>query len=68
MTNGLAIAILEQINSEKYSINEKGLAIYKVLSMETINGITKAQLKKALMWLWHQHFEMADPVDILEEE
>lgn len=68
MTNGQALTIIDNINSEKYTINEKGLAIYRVLSMETTNGVTKKLFKKALMWLWHQHFELAVPVDVLGED
>lgn len=68
MTNGQAIAILQQINSDKYTIEEKGFAIYLVLSMETTNGVTKQELKNALMWLWHQHFEMKEPVGVIGED
>lgn len=68
MTNGQAVAIIQDINSDKYTVNEKGLALHQILSMATTNGITKQEFKNALMWLWHQHFEMADPVGVIGEE
>lgn len=53
----VACAIFRNIESDEYTENEKGLAIKLVLSMETINSITKQDLKNALAWLWSQHFE-----------
>lgn len=58
MTYGRAIAIMEQIESEKYTVEEKGLAIHTVLSMETTNGVKKDTFKKALNWMWHQLFTL----------
>ncbi len=67
MTNGIAVAICKDIRSEKYSVNEKGLAIHQMLSMATHNGITKQELIDVLMWLWHEHFVMAGVAEILGE-
>ena len=58
MPYGKAIAIMEQIDSDRYSDEEKALAIYKILSMETINGVTKETLRKGLKWLWNRCFEI----------
>ncbi len=41
MSRGMALAILDHIEDEKYTVEEKGLAIHMVLSMETTNGVTK---------------------------
>jgi hypothetical protein len=63
MNIGMACAIFKNIESDKYTENEKGLAIMRVLSMETINSITKQELKNALAWLWNQHFEWVGEAD-----
>jgi hypothetical protein len=63
MNIGTARAIFKNIESDKYTESEKGLAIMRVLSMETINSITKQELKNALAWLWNQHFEWAGEVE-----
>jgi hypothetical protein len=68
MTNGQAMMIFENINSDAYTINEKGLAIHQILSMATLNGVSKDKIQRAFIWLWHQHFEMNDPVDLLTED
>ena len=58
MTFGEAYKILESIDSEKYTVEEKGVAIRIILDMETHNGVTKTVLLKALNWLWNEHFEI----------
>lgn len=58
MTFGEAYKILESIDSEKYTVEEKGVAIRIILDMETHNGITKTLLLKGLDWLWNEHFEI----------
>ena len=45
------------IDSDKYTVEEKGLAIKFILDMETHNSVTKAMFVKALRWLWNEHFE-----------
>ena len=67
MTNGQAMLIFENIDSDAYTVNEKGWAIHQILSMATLNSVSKEKIQRAFIWLWHQHFEMADPVDVLEE-
>lgn len=54
---GEAGAIFNNIDSDKYTVEEKGLAIKMILDMPTHNGVTKAMLMKALKWLWNEHFE-----------
>lgn len=47
-----AVKIFKDINSAETTVEEKRLAIRKVLDMETHNGITKEDLLNALNWLW----------------
>lgn len=51
MTNGKAYAICKNIESCQLTDNEKGLAIYKMLGMETHNGITKNELLAIIRYL-----------------
>ena len=67
MTNGQAMIIFENINSDAYTINEKGLAIHQILSMATLNGVSKDKIQRAFIWLWDKHCEMAEPIDLLME-
>lgn len=52
MNIGKAFAIFKNINSDKYTYYEKIEAIELVLQAETINSITKSELKAAFLWLW----------------
>ena len=58
MKIGQAYKILDNIDSNDYTVNEKALAIRIILDMETHNGVTKTVLLKALNWLWNKHFEI----------
>lgn len=51
MNIGKACAIFEQLESEKYSDEEKMQAISDVVEMPTHNHITKNSLLKALAWM-----------------
>lgn len=68
MTRAQAYKIFRNLLSEDYTVEEKGLAMHQILSMATMNGITKVELVNALIWLWHQHFEMKGVFDVLDEE
>ena len=57
MNIGEAYRIFHDIDSDKYTVEEKGLAIKLILDMETHNSVTKEMLIKALRWLWNEHFE-----------
>lgn len=46
MKIGTACAIFLQINSEKYTDEEKGTAILEVLKMPTHNGISKSAFSR----------------------
>lgn len=39
-------------------IEEKGLAIYIVMNMETHNSVTKDSMLKVIRWLWDRAFEI----------
>ena len=58
MKIGQAYKILDNINSDEYTVEEKALAIRMILDMATHNGVTKAVLLKALNWLWNEHYEL----------
>ena len=57
MNVGKACAIFEQIKSERYTDEEKLLAIHEVIEMPTNNGITKDTILNALKWLWNYAIE-----------
>ena len=57
MRIGEAWEIFNNIDSDKFTVEQKGLAIKMVLDMETHNSVTKAMFVKALRWLWNEHFE-----------
>ena len=58
MKIGQAYKILDNIDSDEYTAEEKGVAIRIILDMATHNGVSKVVLLKALNWLWNEHFEI----------
>jgi hypothetical protein len=58
MTLGRALAIFEFIDESEASDIEKGLAISKILNMETHNSVTKQSMLKVIAWLWDKVFEL----------
>lgn len=60
MNIGKAKAIFDNINSNQYTIEEKGMAIDTVINMETHNSVTKTQMLYVLRWLWNIVFEKED--------
>lgn len=58
MTFGEAYKILENIDSNEYTVEEKGTAIRVIMDMETHNGVTKTVLLRVLNWLWNEHYEL----------
>ena len=63
MEIGEAWVIFHDIDSDKYTVEEEGLAIKFILDMETHNSVTKAMFVKALRWLWNEHFEWKGETD-----
>ena len=59
MRLGMSVAIFDNINSNDYSDEEKGLAIYDVLNMPTHMGIKKDSMLSVIKWLWNKCYEMA---------
>ena len=55
-----AIAIFVQIDSDKYTDDEKGTAITLVSKMETHNGITKTAMLKVIWWLLNMCFDLPE--------
>ena len=58
MEIGKASGIFRNINSPKYSNEEKILAIRIVIDMETHNSFTKDNLLEVLGWLWNNNYEL----------
>ena len=61
MTIGKACAIFDQIQSDKFTEEEKGIAIYQVLKMPTHNGITKDNILKVTQYLFDLHYDVEEP-------
>ena len=61
MNIGKAIAIFEQLDSDKYTDEEKAIAIYTVMNMGTHNSIKKCYMIKAIKWLWrHNRYDIKE--------
>ena len=58
MTIGHAYKIFFDIDNDQYTVEEKAIAIYKIMNMETHNSVRKDAFVSACKWLWNQHFEM----------
>ena len=52
MNIGKACAVFEQINSDKYTDQEKLYAIKQVIDMPAHNGITKEKITDAFRWFY----------------
>ena len=57
MKIGEAFFILKNINGTLYSESEKLMAIKIVLEADTINSITKEELRTAFRWLFERAVE-----------
>ena len=57
MSKGKAMDIFLQINSEKFTNEEKAEAIYHVMNMATHMSITKDNMIEVIKWLWNQQYE-----------
>lgn len=60
MNIGKAVAIFEQLDSDKYSDEEKAIAIYEVMNMSTHNSVTKANMLEAIKWLFDKCYEIME--------
>lgn len=67
MNFGKALAIVIQIDSDKFTDEEKAEAIYHVMNAPTHNSITKGNMVKVIKWLWHKNYEWIVPEADLKE-
>lgn len=58
MKIGRQVAIFNNIESDKFTDEEKALAIYDVMNMPTHNGVTKATAFKVIRYLWDRAYEI----------
>lgn len=54
MNIGKAFAVFQQIESKKYTKDEKYEAIHDVINAATINSITKRQVLNVVSWLFNK--------------
>ena len=57
MNIGTAVSIFEQLKSDKFTEDEKIIAIHMVANMPTHNSISKAKILNALKWLVENDWE-----------
>lgn len=50
--------IFKNIKSDKYTDEEKGAAIYRIIRAETINCISKGEIMNVVRWLFFRCFEI----------
>ena len=55
-----AYSIFHNIEAPKITDEEKGLAIWKIVSMETHNSVTKAAMLKVIRYLLGLCFELPE--------
>ena len=67
MKIGTACAIFLQINSEKYTDEEKGTAILEVLKMPTHNGISKSAMLEVIGYLLNLAFDVPEESEVADE-
>lgn len=57
MKIGEAWLVFNNINTDKYTDEEKGEAIKMIADMETHNSVTKVKMLGAIKYLWNLCFE-----------
>lgn len=50
--------IFKNIKNDKYTDEEKGAAIYRIIRAETINNISKGEIMNVVRWLFFRCFEI----------
>lgn len=60
MKIGEACAIFDNIETDEYTDEEKGRAIYEVIRMPTHNSITKSAMLDVIRWLLDMVFELPE--------
>ena len=54
------MAICHEINSDKYSDEDKAFAVYQVMNMTTHMSISKEKMIEIIKWLWNLSFEVEE--------
>lgn len=67
MKIGKACAVFMQIDSDKYTVEEKGPAIFEVLKMPTHNGVTKDAMLRVIKFLLYLAYDVPDAPERDEE-
>lgn len=67
MKINIACKIFFQVNSDKYTDEEKGTAIYEVVKMPTHNGITKDAMLEVIRYLLNLAFDIPEGDEGAEE-
>lgn len=67
MNAGKAMAIFMQIDSDKFTDEEKAEAIYVVMKMPTHMSITKDTMLSVIKWLWNRSYEFVEEKEGAEE-
>lgn len=73
MNIGKAFAVFQQIESKKYTKDEKYESIHDVINAATINSITKKQVLNVVSWLFNKqqkyrwHDLRKNPADLPED-
>ena len=55
-----AIAVVRNLDSENLTDETKGLAILQILEAETLNSVTKNDMKKIIGWLFGKCYEVRE--------
>ena len=52
--------IINNIDSDGFDDEVKGLAILRIKNMETLNSVTKKDMQKIINWLFDRCFEVVE--------
>lgn len=55
-----ALVVVRNLNSENLTDETKGLAILQILEAETLNSLTKSDMKMIIKWLFYKCYEVRE--------
>ena len=55
-----AIVVVQNLQSEKLADETKGLAILRILEGNTLNSVTKNDMKNIIKWLFDKCYEVRE--------
>lgn len=55
-----AIVVVQNLQSEKLADETKGLAILRILEANTLNSVTKNDMKNIIKWLFDKCYEVRE--------